>query len=49
MTALISLEKRPESKLADTIKDDIYALYENLKGKKEFRNTIIGEVQNNSG
>ena len=45
MAALVSLEKGPESKLTDTIKDYIYALYENLKGKREFRNTIIEEVQ----
>ena len=34
MAALVSLEKGPESKLTDTIKDYIYALYENLKGKR---------------
>ena len=45
MAALASLEKGPESKLTDAIKDYIYALYENLKGKSKFRNTIIEEVK----
>ena len=45
MAALVSLEKGPESKLTDAIKDYIYALYENLKTKREFRNTIIEEVK----
>ena len=45
MAALVSLEKGPESKLTDAIKDYIYALYENLKTKREFRNTIIEEVR----
>ena len=45
MAALVSLERGPESKLTDAIKDYIYALYNNLQGKKEFRNTIIEEVK----
>ncbi|MDP7611546.1 MAG: hypothetical protein QGH62_03780 [Nitrospinaceae bacterium] len=45
ISALVSLEKGPESKLTDAIKDYIYALYENLKTKKEFRNAIIEEVK----
>ena len=45
MAALISLEKGPESKLTDAIKDYICALYKSLKGTKEFRNTIAEEVK----
>jgi len=43
--ALVSLEKGPERKLTEAVKDYIYALHENLKGERKFRKKIAEEVK----
>jgi len=43
--ALVSLEKGPERKLIEAVKDYIYALHENLKGERKFRKKIAEEVK----
>ena len=45
MQTLVSLEKGPEAKLTEAVKDYIYALYKNLKGERKFRNKIAEEVK----
>jgi len=45
MRALVSLEKGPEAKLTEAVKDYIYALYKNLSGERKFRKKIAEEVK----
>ena len=45
MRELVSLEKGPETKLSEALKDYIYALHENLKGERKFREKIAEEVR----
>ena len=45
MTALVNLQKGPETKLTEAVKDYIYALYKNLKGWRKFRSKIAEEVK----
>ncbi len=45
ITALVNLQKGPESKLTEAVKDYIYALYKNLRGWRKFRNKIAEEVK----
>lgn len=45
MEALVNLQKGPESKLTEAVKDYIYALYKNLNGERKFRKKIAEEVK----
>ncbi len=45
MEALVGLQKGPETKLTEAVKDYIYALYKNLKGERKFRKKIAEEVK----
>ena len=46
MEALVSLEKGPEVKTSEAVKEYICALYRNLRGKRKFRDKIAEEVKN---
>ena len=45
MEALVGLQKGPETKLTEAVKDYIYALYKNLNGERKFRKKIAEEVK----
>ena len=45
MQALVALRAGAKTKVTDSMKDYIYILYKNLKGKRGYRATIISEIK----